>query len=85
MDILGALTETATSPSGRCKLGRWLDAIDDDTAGKTDLVATIETTDPQSADYRTLVQVTLVLFRLGLPTSDKTVQLHRTRVCRCAA
>lgn len=85
MDILTALSDEA-SPTGvtrPCKIQRWLDSIADDTPGKADLVATLTTTDPNAADYRTLDGLDRLLMRLGLTTSVKTIGEHRAGICRC--
>lgn len=84
MNILEALADSAPAQSTRkCKVQRWLDDIADDTPGKADLVATIETTDPKADAYRTVEQVEKVLYHLGLSTSNKTVGDHRAKRCRC--
>jgi hypothetical protein len=84
LDILEALAAEAPARSSRkCKIQRWLDNISDDHPGKTELAATIVTTDPKSADYRTLDQLDKVLLRLGLISSIKTIGDHRGERCRC--
>lgn len=85
MDILAALQENPR-PSGvlRCKLGRWLDEIPDDTPGKDALVATLTTTDPKAEDYRPTDRLDALLIQLGLNTSGKTIGDHRAGRCRCS-
>lgn len=85
MDILAAL-EGAPAPSKnrRCKIGRWFDGIPADWPGRSNLVATFETTDPQAPDYRPLDQLDALAAKLGLETSIKTIGDHRSGVrCRC--
>ena len=83
MDILQALADDApVKSSRRCKLGGLLDAIPADTPGRAELVATIETRD-RNDDNFPFAQTLLVLYRLGLGVSDKTLGEHRRRLCRC--
>ncbi len=85
MDILEALANEAQprTSTGKCKVQRLLDAIDPATPGFDDLVATVETTDPQDPAYRTLQQTARVLSRLGLATTYLTIGNHRAGRCRC--
>ncbi len=85
MDILEALAESATAAgsSRKCLIQRWLDDIPDDTPGKDQLVATIETTDRSAEHYRTGEQVDKLVYRLGLKTSMKSIGDHRGKRCRC--
>lgn len=86
LDILAALEASPPSRSAnrRCKIQAWLDdEVPADAAGREQLLATIETTDPKSPDYRTIDDALRVLSRLGLHTSDATLSLHRRRKCRC--
>lgn len=85
MNILEAL-EASPTPSGtrRCRIGRWLDDIADDTPGKDALAATLSTTDQASPDWRRIDQLDALLTRLGLVTSSKTIGDHRGGRCRCA-
>lgn len=87
VDILEALADTAPARTvaRKCKIQRWLDEIAEDQPGRADLVATLETTDPQSEHYRTLDQLDRLTQRLGLTTSIKSIGDHRKHRCRCYA
>ncbi len=84
MDILNALASTETPKTGRrCKIGRWLDEIPDETPGKAELVATLQERDRMSPDWRPLDQLDALLIRLNVQTSNKTIGDHRAGRCRC--
>lgn len=84
IDILAALEVVQPNKgAGRCKLGKWLDAIPADQPGRPALEATLTERDPQSDDYRTIPRLIRLLATLGLEVSDKTVKEHRSRDCRC--
>ena len=83
IDIIGALEGTQPSRTKRCKIGRWLDGIPADTAGRADLVDTMECTDPRAVNYRRLDQLDALTSALGFPTSIKTIGDHRANRCRC--
>ena len=84
MDILAALTEIGpTRTNRRCKIGRWLDSIPAETAGREQLVAALETTDPNSEFYRALDRLDALTSTLGFDTSIKTIGDHRGGRCRC--
>jgi hypothetical protein len=70
-DILAALAEEAPAPSadGKCKVKRWLDALDPDRPGREALIEAVETT--------------YDLKRLGLSTTYLAVGDHRAGRCRC--
>lgn len=86
IDILEALADTAPAMSTRrCKIRRWLEDIPEDQPGRAELIATMETTDPRSPDYRTLDALDKVTQRLGLTTSVKSIGDHRKHRCRCYA
>jgi hypothetical protein len=86
LDILAALEATPGTRGKRtCRIQRWLDSIEDGTAGKEALAATFTVTDPASPDYRTLAQLDAVANNLGESTSIKTIGDHRAKRCRCYA
>jgi hypothetical protein len=85
-DILAALAEEAPAPSadGKCKVKRWLDALDPDRPGREALIEAVETTyDPEDPGTKTLLQTARVLKRLGLSTTYLAVGDHRAGRCRC--
>lgn len=84
LDILAALDATAAGPSTlACRVQRFLDNIPADTPGRDRLDAALTTVDSSSPDWRTLEQLDVILVRLGLNTSNKTIGNHRNRRCRC--
>lgn len=88
IDILGALADTAASPSGKkCKIQRWLDAIEPGTPGLDDLAAAVNTprneSDAQAPGYRPLATTLAVLNRLGCSVGMSVLHQHRTQTCRC--
>ena len=86
MDILAALESTGRPSTGyRCKVGRFLDDIPDDQAGKAELAAILETPDRNHPDWRPEHQIDALLIRLGHPTSLKTIGEHRAGRCRCSS
>lgn len=77
MDILTALHDTAPERGAeRCKLQRILDDIDDDTPGKHELVAAVES-GPAAQ------RLTLTFSALDMPVSSDVINDHRARRCRC--
>ena len=86
LDILAALEASPSAVSGRkCRIQRFLDAIDDDAPGKDQLTATLTTMDPHSPDYRPASSLLALLARLGEVTSISTVNDHRAGRCACNA
>ena len=86
MDILAALEASPSASSGRkCRIQRFLDAIDDGTPGKDKLAATLTTSDNRSPDYRRASDLLALLARLGESTSISTVNDHRAGRCVCNA
>lgn len=67
----------------KCRLGRWLDEIPDNTPGKDQLTEVLSTTDRTSPWWRTLEELDAILRRLDLHSSNKTIGNHRMRRCRC--
>lgn len=77
MDILTALHDTAPERgANRCKLQKTLDAIDDDTPGKPELLAAVESGPPAS-------RLTLTFSALGTPVSESLICDHRAHRCYC--
>lgn len=84
MDILEALAQAPARQTDRkCKLQRWIDSIPEDTAGKAELVATLETRDQLDPAYRPVPQAEKILHRLGLHISVKAIGDHRAGRCVC--
>lgn len=85
MDILQALAAQPKNGAGNktCVVQRWLDEIDDETPGKTELIAAITTTDKRDPSFRTRQAVALILSRLGFDTTVDTIGDHRGGRCRC--
>lgn len=79
MDILTALKEhNPQRGQRRCKLQSNLDAIEDGTPGKAELVAALE--DQQGYPSNRL-EITFAA--IGLPVGSELISLHRRRMCVC--
>ena len=89
MDILGALEAIPTASGERCRIGRFLDDIPEDTPGRAELVRLTETihgrTAPVYADHptRSASSMASVLTQLGCETTQNPIHNHRNQTCRC--
>lgn len=84
LDIEAALVDEAPTPTGRCKVGRWLDSIDQQSPGFSRLVAAVEVADAKAPGYMTGDQAMRLLRRLDFDVSNKVFYDHRSGRCRCA-
>lgn len=78
MDILAALEATASTPTGACKVRRFLDSIPDDSPGKSDLLTALD----DKAAF-TLPRLSVVFKNLGHPIHKDTISAHRNQSCAC--
>lgn len=67
----------------KCLLQRWLDNIEDGTAGKAELVDIVTLADTKAPDFRPRSAVVAILARLGLDTHEDAIGDHRAKRCRC--
>lgn len=78
IDILAALASDGPSERlGRCALQRRIDSIPEETPGREDLLAAIES--PAWSAPR----VAKVMVSLGLGVNLTTIRMHRSHTCPC--
>lgn len=90
IDLGAALDAAPATTAGpvRCKIGRMLDTIPDDTPRRPELVAAFETPGvpgpgERPPGYRRNVDLVRIAAALGVSTSSRSASDHRSRACRC--